>query len=269
MGIPTLTNSFFPPPFQSELRFQFPGRRKLSESHPQSFSKSSPWPRSPLHTHLEIDGNDRIKRWRLNTNQESLAEHTHTPNWPLPPWMNLTTFPFFNWMSLTRKRRRREADQCLSSVLCDSERPSWVALPKDVDTNTQESKRKYSRVKEEILKSERGSKPGKSLSQVRLHTAFPHWSSPCTAGVLRYMQHCSQRSHSLPAKNPSTFRIWDQKLLIPLDCEIFLKRSNLTLACKIDGICFSPPKDPHPVTVATLEGNETDHKVKQKTPSWM
>ena len=60
MGIPTLTNSFFPPPFQSELRFQFPGRRKLSESHPQSFSKSSPWPRSPLHTHLEIDGNDRI-----------------------------------------------------------------------------------------------------------------------------------------------------------------------------------------------------------------
>ena len=66
MGIPTLTNSFFPPPFQSELRFQFPGRRKLSESHPQSFSKSSPWPRSPLHTHLEIDvyygnyGNGRI-----------------------------------------------------------------------------------------------------------------------------------------------------------------------------------------------------------------
>ena len=127
-------------------------------------------------------------------------------------------------MSFTRKRRRREADQRLSSVLCESEWPPWVALPHDVDANTQQWKRKYSIIKEEILKSERSFKPGKSLSQVRRHRASSRWCSPCTARVRRYMQHCSQWSHSLPVKNPSTFRIWDKKLPILLGCELFLKR---------------------------------------------
>ena len=53
MVIPTLTNGFFPRQFQ--LKFQFPGLRKLRDRHPESSPRSSPWPQSPLHTHLEID----------------------------------------------------------------------------------------------------------------------------------------------------------------------------------------------------------------------
>ena len=70
MGILTLTNGSFPRLFQSELKFQFPGRRKLSDKHPESLLKSNPWPQSLLHTHLEKDdyygndlhGNGRIKK---------------------------------------------------------------------------------------------------------------------------------------------------------------------------------------------------------------